>query len=413
MQTTEFLDQKNSCDRFIPQRKELENYDYKIMKTLSQKTQEKSKILKNLFPFIESNVLHFRKSDKMKENTFLNNSEIIPTPHFPTKLIKKGERKIYDAPNFKNDYYLHLIDAMDENLIAVVLGGVGHVFHKDTNSVITLRSNIDEDDIAEPTSISFSKSRKELLGMGTAKGTLQFWDWKVQKLVKTVEMHSERIGCIQWNPYNEKLFATGSKDNKVCIGDLSDPQSRLTGKGHFGEICGLSWNANGWVLASGGNDNLVNIWDIRSFREPLSTLREHKAAIRALGWCPWKSSLLATGGGSGDMRLLVTNVDQGNIVQEIHTSSQVCALVWDEEVRAILTAHGFSKYQLSLWKYDTSELIYEFMGHKNRILSMLKVPSTGAIITASADETIRVWNMKQFLKPFIKDSSLLNPVLLR
>ena len=113
------------------------------------------------------------------------------------------------------------------------------------------------------------------------------------------------------------------------------------------------------------------------------------------------------------MRLLVTNVDQNKIVQEVHTSSQVCALVWDEEFKSILTAHGFSKYQLSLWKYETSELIYEFLGHKNRILSMLKMPSNGTVITASADETIRVWNMKQFMKPFLKETSLLNPVLLR
>lgn len=63
----------------------------------------------------------------------------------------------------------------------------------------------------------------------------------------------------------------------------------------------MSWSPNGNLLASGGNDNKVNIFDIRKSKKALFTIEEHKAAIRALEWCPWDSNLLATGGGSGDM----------------------------------------------------------------------------------------------------------------
>lgn len=400
------------CDRFIPQRKELEAHDFKIMKTLSKKTPQKAKMLKNLFPFINGNVLRFTQPDRASENDILNSGDAPTRSLFPTKLIKKGERKVYEAPHFKNDYYLHLIDAVDESLIGVVLGDVAHIFNKEAGKVVSLTQSASNPPL-EPTSIAFSKVSKEMVSIGTNRGLVQFWDWREEKLVSSVALHSDRIGCIQWNPYKESLFATGSKDNKVVLADVNDPSFRGVARNHFGEICGLSWNANGWTLASGGNDNLVNVWDIRSLKDPLITMQEHRAAVRALGWCPWKSSLLASGGGSGDMRLLVTNVDTNAVTQEIHTSSQVCALVWDEEVRAILTAHGFSKYQLSLWKYDTAELLFEFLGHRNRILSMVRVPSSGEVITASADETIRIWNMKQFVKPFLRESSALNPVLLR
>lgn len=409
MHTAE-ADRRALFDRFIPQRKELEVHDFKIMKTLCHKAPQKQKMLKNLFPFINENVLRFNQTDRHPDHRLLAVPEAPPKTNFPTKLIKKGERKIYDAPQFKNDYYLHLIDAIDENLIGVVLGDVAHIFNKEAGKVVSLAQPAAD---VEPTSISFSKLNKGYVSIGTSKGGVQFWDWREEKLVSTIAPHSDRIGCIQWNPYKENLFASGSKDNKVVLGDINDPGTRLTARNHFGEICGLSWNSNGWTLASGGNDNLVNVWDIRSLKDPVITMQEHKAAVRALGWCPWKSSLLGTGGGSGDMRLLVTNVDTNTITQEIHTSSQVCALVWDEEVRAVLTAHGFSKYQLCLWKYDTAELLFEFLGHRNRILSMLRVNNSGSVITASADETIRVWNMKQFVKPFLKDTSALNPVLLR
>ena len=73
-------------------------------------------------------------------------------------------------------------------------------------------------------------------------------------------------------------------------------------------------------------------------------IEEHKAAVRAIKWCPWKSNLLASGGGSGDMRLLIHNTDKGKKIKDIHTTSQVCAVVWDNEAHTLLTAHGFSKY---------------------------------------------------------------------
>ena len=34
-------------------------------------------------------------------------------------------------------------------------------------------------------------------------------------------------------------------------------------KGHTAEVCGLKRSPQGTVLASGGNDNLLNIWDNR------------------------------------------------------------------------------------------------------------------------------------------------------
>jgi WD40 repeat protein len=96
--------------------------------------------------------------------------------------------------------------------------------------------------------------------------------------------------------------------------------SLLKGK-HMGEICGLSWNQNGYQLASGGNDNLINIWDLRNIKGCPTTILEHSAAVRAIKWCPWDNSLLASGGGSGDMRLLIHNADKGILVKSISTMS--------------------------------------------------------------------------------------------
>lgn len=60
---------------------------------------------------------------------------------------------------------------------------------------------------------------------------------------------------------------------------------------HTQEICGLQWSPDGKLLASGGNDNTLNIWDAAMVSSatnvqpqvttsPLHSLCEHIAAVK-------------------------------------------------------------------------------------------------------------------------------------
>lgn len=56
---------------------------------------------------------------------------------------------------------------------------------------------------------------------------------------------------------------------------------------HTQEVCGLSWADDGRYLASGGNDNMLNIWDghmiMTSAANPVHALTRHQAAVK-VGW---------------------------------------------------------------------------------------------------------------------------------
>src|SRR5205807_564483 len=54
--------------------------------------------------------------------------------------------------------------------------------------------------------------------------------------------------------------------------------------GHHQEICGIKFSPDGLKIATGGNDNLLCIWDFRNPSEPIMKYHEHSAAIKALSW---------------------------------------------------------------------------------------------------------------------------------
>ena len=63
-------------------------------------------------------------------------------------------------------------------------------------------------------------------------------------------------------------------------------------------------------LASGGNDNLLMIWDAAADRAT-HRITAHQAAVKALAWCPFQSNLLATGGGTADRTIKFHNTHTG------------------------------------------------------------------------------------------------------
>jgi cell division cycle protein 20 (cofactor of APC complex) len=96
-------------------------------------------------------------------------------------------------------------------------------------------------------------------------------------------------------------------------------------KAHKAEVCGLKWSKRGNLLASGGNDNHIYVWDSNKMNSSnfLHCFKDHKAAVKALAWCPYDSAVLASGGGTNDRCIKLWNVHKGTNICSIDTKAQV------------------------------------------------------------------------------------------
>lgn len=102
------------------------------------------------------------------------------------------------------------------------------------------------------------------------------------------------------------LLITGSKDSTIHFHDLRRKDSLVKiNNMHQGEICSLKVKPDqNHIFASGANDNKAYIWDIRN-DNPMLSIKGHKGAIKAISWCPWRSNVLATGGGNNDQTIKI------------------------------------------------------------------------------------------------------------
>lgn len=82
------------------------------------------------------------------------------------------------------------------------------------------------------------------------------------------------------------------------------------------------------MLASGGNDNKLMIWQTGHDRknssghcEPIAKFGQHQAAVKAINWSPLHRGLLATGGGTADQHIRFWNTLTHQPLAAINTGS--------------------------------------------------------------------------------------------
>ena len=93
------------------------------------------------------------------------------------------------------------------------------------------------------------------------------------------------------------------------------------------------------------------------------------------------------------VKIKIYSCDCNKLIRNINTGSQVCALVWNEKEKEIISSHGYNKNQIIFWNYEKNKKICELKGHMNRVLYMTKSPDEIFICTGSGDETLRFWKI--------------------
>ena len=367
----------------------------------------------------------FQLLDNSNKRNVLPDSDILLANYSSNQTYKRKinltPERILDAPNLVDDYYLNLLEWGRANLLAVALGPDIYLWNAETCETSLLMSTIKdntpilEDNAHNITSLSWMNNGI-CLGLGLPNGTIELWDVVKGSKIREMKGHSDRISSLAWNIYN---ISSGSKDKLLKNFDVRSPEGETWKiRQHKQEVCALKYSPEFDLLASGGNDNVAYIWDVRKLNNKLlniSNLNDinnsdynttkpyvinnyHTAAVKAMAWCPWQRHILATGGGTKDKTIKVFNCDSNKIIKNVETGSQVCALLWNKKEREIISSHGFNKNQITIWNYQKMRKVCELKGHMSRVLYLTMSSDENYICSGSGDETLRFWKINDGIK---------------
>jgi len=172
-------------------------------------------------------------------------------------------------------------------------------------------------DLVKPT-FTFSGHQQEGYGMdwspvaqgvlatGDCRRDIHVWHpsegatWKVDQ--RPLIGHTESVEDLQWSPNERSVLASCSVDKSIRIWDCRAAPSKacmlICDNAHLSDINVISWNKNEPLIASGGDDGFLHIWDLRQFQSktPIASFKHHTNHITTVEWHPTDSTVLASGG---------------------------------------------------------------------------------------------------------------------
>lgn len=105
--------------------------------------------------------------------------------------------------------------------------------------------------------------------------------------------HSAAVRVLALSP-DRKILATGGDDGLIALWDTARWQKIGELRGHADAVKALEFSPDGSRLASGGNDRAVIVWDVRG-QTAWATLRGHSRGVTHVAWRPDGSQLVSAG----------------------------------------------------------------------------------------------------------------------
>jgi WD40 repeat protein len=216
-------------------------------------------------------------------------------------------------------------------------------------------------------------------------GTLKTWS-SDGAVLRTFSGHQGYLSCAAAAPTGS-LLASGGFDKTVRLWDAQSGAAMAMLTGHTANVQAVAISAKCRVVASGGDDRTIRLWDVES-KKLLHTITAHDRPVNALAFSP-KDDVLASGSADGAVRLW--NL-AGKALTVLGGSAGVKSLAFTPDGASL--AVGGSDGAIRLLRLPDLREVLRVPAHKNTVYSVVFNAAGTLLASGGFDSTIHVWEVR-------------------
>jgi eukaryotic-like serine/threonine-protein kinase len=199
--------------------------------------------------------------------------------------------------------------------------------------------------------------------------------------------HSDMVTSISWSPDGTQLVS-GSRDSTAKLWLVASENNPITYSGHRAAVLSVAWSPNPQlaVLASGGEDQTVQVWDTQENRQ--HDFENLGAPVSSITWSANGNRLVVGTLGDGEYELLLST----NASTRSSFRSVIHALAFSADGRYLAAALDNGRVAVAHLSEIPRRITIHPL-HTSAVLSLAWSPDSSILASGSADTTAKVWDV--------------------
>ena len=194
------------------------------------------------------------------------------------------------------------------------------------------------------------------------------------------------VHCVAFSP-NGEMLAAGGEDSTVVLWDVASQQQIGTLEGHDDGVNCIAFSPDGRALASGSADGTVILWDVAG-RRPRATLAGYGGGVNSVAFSPDGKTLAS---GSWDSTVVLWDVASRRRIGALEGhSSSVNSVAFSPDGMTLIS--GSDDYTVIVWHVASQQSLGQLEDHGESVWSVAFSPDGEAFASGSADSTVILWN---------------------
>ncbi|KAL2466145.1 Transducin/WD40 repeat-like superfamily protein [Abeliophyllum distichum] len=232
--------------------------------------------------------------------------------------------------------------------------------------------------------------------------TIRFWEAKSGRCYRTIQYPESQVNRLEITPDKRYLAAAGNPHIRLFDINSNSPQPVMSYDSHTNNVMAVGFQCDGNWMYSGSEDGTVKIWDLRA--PGCQREYESRAAVNTVVLHPNQTELIS-GDQNGNIRVwdLTANSCSCELVPEVDTAVRSLTVMWDGSLVVAANNRGTCYVWRLMQGTQTMtnfEPLHKLQAHDGYILKCLLSPELCEphryLATASADHTVRIWNLDGF-----------------